>query len=726
MSFNGEKIPVELKQLPQWVLYKTVRRGGKETKLPYNVYTGKLASTTDSETWGIYEDAVKAVQNGFPGVGFVFSNADPFAGIDLDHCVADDVIEPWAQTIVDRLDSYSELSPSNTGIHVFLKARLPEKSRNRKGNIEMYSKARYFTITGQHLQGTPRSINDRQRELMALYAEIFPDKELHSKREECAGFDPDDATLLEQARRAGNGEKFKRLFDQGETSDYQSPSEADQALCNLLAFWCGPDHARIDRLFRQSALCRGKWTNRADYRQRTIETALERRTEFANGVKRKMDNKRDSPSSDFKDLGLTKKLSDAILKDLAFARDPGGRLYVFDGGVYRPRGEVLVKKKVKRLLEAWDLTAKWSTHRAEETVEYIAVDALELWERPPLDTVNLKNGLLDVYKRQLQPHHPGFLSPVQLPVTYDSVAKCPSWEKFIKETFPEDAQELPWELAAWLMVPDTSIQKAILLLGEGANGKSTFLAALTAFMGKDNVTAVSLHRLESDRFSAARLLGKLANICPDLPSAHLAGSDVFKRITDGQEPVTAERKFKDSFDLSAYARLVFSANHPPRSPDASHAFFRRWLVIPFFRTFDAEEQISRKVLDARLADPAELSGVLNKALDALPDLQKYGFTESESMRSAWNEFREITDPVAVWVDGSTVEESDAMVSKRNLLNAYNTVARSEQRPTMTPMAFGQALKRLRPCIEEAQRVIEGERAWVWLGIQLLGDETTGG
>ena len=419
-------------------------------------------------------------------------------------------------------------------------------------------------------------------------------------------------------------------------------------------------------------------------------------------------------------LGSVKMLADTILKQCHFARDEGGKLYVFSDGVYRAGGEKTVRKLVKRVLEDCDLSEKWSTHRADEVVQYIVVDAPELWPAPPVDRVNVRNGLLTIVTGELRPHDPSYLSPIQLPVNFDPKATCPAWDRFIEQTFPADALAVAWQILAWLMLPYTSIQKAVLLLGEGANGKSTFLAALVAFIGKQNIAALSLHKLEADKFSAARLVGKLANVCPDLPSAHLAGTSTFKALVGG-DVLLGERKYADSFEFSPFARLIFSANHPPRSADASHAFFRRWLVVPFGRTFDPAQQIPRNVLDTQLADPRELSGALNMALAVLPDLHAHGFVESESMRDAWNEFRESTDPLSVWLDSHTVEGPDVLVSKSELLLAYNADARHDQRPTLTGKGLGQALKRLRPRIEEAQRTIAGAVAWVWLGIGLQTD-----
>ena len=441
-----------------------------------------------------------------------------------------------------------------------------------------------------------------------------------------------------------------------------------------------------------------------------IADALAKKTEAANS---NTDAKVESSTGQ----GLIKWLADSIQSQFHFARDEGGKLYVFEDGVYKASGEKVIRKAVKRVLEHYSLAPRWTSYKAEEVVKYIAVDLPDLWPQPPLDVLNVGNGLLDIKTRVLRPHEPTFFSPVQLPVNFDPAATCPAWDKFVAETFPEETQAVAWQILAWLMLPYVAIQKAVLLLGEGANGKSTYLTGATAFIGKNNIAAVSLQKLEADKFAAARLVGKLANICPDLPSEHLSGTSVFKSLVGG-DVMLGERKYADSFEFSAFARLVFSANHPPRSADASHAFFRRWVVVPFNRTFDPAQQIPRNVLDARLSNPKELSGVLNKALEALPGLYANGFIESLAMRDAWHEFRETTDPLAVWLDRHVIEGPDLLIPKADLLLAYNGNARRNQTPTATPNAFGRAFKRLRPKIDEAQRTVAGNFVRCWLGIGL--------
>ena len=153
---------------------------------------------------------------------------------------------------------------------------------------------------------------------------------------------------------------------------------------------------------------------------------------------------------------------------------------------------------MKQLLGRLRLSSKWTSHKAEEVVRYIEVDSPMLWDRPRTDVVNVRNGLLNVNTRTLSEHSPDHLSPVQLPVDFDPHAQCPAWDKFIRQVLASDSEAIGWEIPAWLMTPDTSIQKAVLLMGDGANGKSTYLRAVLAFLGRRHVSAISLHRLEKD------------------------------------------------------------------------------------------------------------------------------------------------------------------------------------------------------------------------------------
>ena len=143
-----QNVPHELRQRPQWVTYES------RNKIPLDPRTGRYASTTDSLTWGTLEEALRRAEEHGLGVGFVFSSGDPFVGVDLDKCRDPESgeVAPWARDIIEELDSYTEASPSGTGIHIIVKGKLP-KSLNKTlkeqgGKVEMYSQERFFTVTG--------------------------------------------------------------------------------------------------------------------------------------------------------------------------------------------------------------------------------------------------------------------------------------------------------------------------------------------------------------------------------------------------------------------------------------------------------------------------------------------------------------------------------------------------------------------------------------------------
>ena len=142
---RAESILRELSVRPQWVVWKAV--GDKPDKVPYSARTSRRASSTDLLTWSTFQEALEAYENGeYDGVGFVFSSADPYTGIDLDNCVDEDgEIALWALEIVRYFDSYTELSATGSGLHVIVRGDVPNR---RKGDVEVYSSKRFFAVTG--------------------------------------------------------------------------------------------------------------------------------------------------------------------------------------------------------------------------------------------------------------------------------------------------------------------------------------------------------------------------------------------------------------------------------------------------------------------------------------------------------------------------------------------------------------------------------------------------
>ncbi|QOS13391.1 uncharacterized protein HfgLR_20755 (plasmid) [Haloferax gibbonsii] len=292
------KLPPKLVERDQWVCWRSEKRDGKKTKIPVVPGEGSFASSTDPETWSDFETALDFVTNErADGIGFVFTKEDPIVGIDLDDCRDPETgdVDEDAQDIIDRLDSYTEISPSGMGYHVLIKGDLPE-GRNRRGHIELYDTARFFTVTGDRVDNTPGHVKRRQDALEAIHREYVqlhsenkePERDEHTSVRDDAKTTPavalEDDELLKKAKNASNGPKFERLWN-GNTAGYDSNSEADMALCCLLAFWTGGDTTQIDTLFRQSGLLRAKWdevhyADGSTYGEKTIERAVEATSEY--------------------------------------------------------------------------------------------------------------------------------------------------------------------------------------------------------------------------------------------------------------------------------------------------------------------------------------------------------------------------------------------------------------------------------------------------------------
>ena len=256
MALIYGNIPEDLKRLPQWVVHKD--------KIPHNPNTGYRASVTNPTTWSTFEAACKAVDSGgFAGIGFVFTENDPFVGVDFDKCIIDGQLDPWVKHHLEKLKSYTELSPSGTGLHVICRGSLPGKAV-KTSRAEMYDNGRYFTFTG-NAYGSPNAIHASGSGVRDLYEELShrpekaPDASAQLPR---TAVRLSDSELIEKASSAQNGDRFRALYAGDLTQFSNDHSRADMALCNLLAYWTNGDIERMDRLFRKSGLMRDKWDRR--------------------------------------------------------------------------------------------------------------------------------------------------------------------------------------------------------------------------------------------------------------------------------------------------------------------------------------------------------------------------------------------------------------------------------------------------------------------------------
>lgn len=295
---NNSSVSIEeIKQKNQWVCWQYEERDGNQTKIPYNPKTGGKAQSNDPSTWIDFNFALEK-SNNYSGIGLMF--ADGICGIDIDNKNDDPEFDKQAETIINLMDAYTERSPSGLGYHIIFKcdiSKIPQITvkekdadgkeiekqklddkyyvKNIHNEVECYFAGltnRYFTYTGEIIRD--KFIEDRTEQVLIFLDNYMLKDNFRKEKKPPPMREPLSDNIIDKIRKSKQGVKFSALFDRGDLSSYNNDdSAADQALCNIFAFWLQGDINEIDRYFRQSALYRDKW-ERADYRTSTINNAI--------------------------------------------------------------------------------------------------------------------------------------------------------------------------------------------------------------------------------------------------------------------------------------------------------------------------------------------------------------------------------------------------------------------------------------------------------------------
>jgi hypothetical protein len=292
-------IPAELKSMDQWVgfVLDYNEEKGKNDKIPIDPHKLTNAKANDPGTWGMYQSAFDCIgkkasywvqrksgwqkhEKTIDGIGFEFAGG--IFGVDLDHVITQDGIDPAAQDIIETLDSYTEYSPSGTGVHILCKGTIPPGER-KAGSAEMYSQGRFFTVTGKAF-GPVKPLAERTAQAAAVHAKYFKKADPPAAQQAAPlpvfTLSQSDDEVLQRAFNSRNGDRIRALYAGDITAHNgadRSHSAADLALCSELAYWTNGDAAQIDRMFRRSALWRDKWDEKRGaktYGEATIAAAL--------------------------------------------------------------------------------------------------------------------------------------------------------------------------------------------------------------------------------------------------------------------------------------------------------------------------------------------------------------------------------------------------------------------------------------------------------------------
>jgi P4 family phage/plasmid primase-like protien len=415
-----------------------------------------------------------------------------------------------------------------------------------------------------------------------------------------------------------------------------------------------------------------------------------------------------------KPIFTPKLLGDALLARQTY-RHTASQLWVYQHGVYTPEGETALRADAQKLLGN-----ERREDRINEALHYVIVARhLDEETSPDCQYINVQNGRLEWKTLHLVPHTSAVFSTVQLPLAYDESAECPAFDAYLTSTFDPDMVPLIEEILGWCLVPDRRFEQAVILTGEGENGKSVFLDLLSYLLGEANVSNVALQDLEENRFKVAQLYGKLANVFADLDARGLQSSSMFKTLTTG-DPIDAERKHCDPFRFRSYAKLLFSANRIPPSRDRTHAFYRRWLIIPFTRTFNGEG--GNPAPDKGLRDKlkAELPGIFKRALQGLRRLTgNEAFTQPKSVIEAKKAYIRSNDNLRVFAEECLLANHSGTISKKEFYDVYESWCDSYGDRPLTQKLLKDALKQIFPNLDEWREDKNSPRCW--LGIEWSDD-----
>jgi len=392
-------------------------------------------------------------------------------------------------------------------------------------------------------------------------------------------------------------------------------------------------------------------------------------------------------------------------------------LFVYRDGYYHDDAEDYIDAWIRRQFEKAGKIA--SQHFISELIaEMKGRHYIDREELNPRGYLCLRNGVLDLESLKISPHTPELYFTIQLPVNYKPDADCPRFKQFLEEIFDEEEKRrLVQEIFGYCLVRGNPLQKMFMLVGSGCNGKSTLLETLRALLGAENTTSLTLQDLSTDRFASSALFGKLANICPEMPSFSLKSAEKAKPLVGG-DVIKGEEKFKKPFFFSVDAKLIFAANKLPRVSDDSLAFWRRWVLIKFEKSFLGRED--RQLLQKLTS---ELSGILNFALEGLRRLrERGGFELKETVADAAEFWRKQSDSLYWFVSERVRERMGAVTSKADFFTEYVRFCEERDIESMSKTMIGHRLPEYLPNARTERRRVGGQVRACWVNIELVEEQ----
>ena len=719
MTKQYDSIPTELAEQPNWVVFRLEwdEKTERYTKRPYDAKTGFLAKSNDPSTWCDFDLAVDTSQQ-FDGIGYMFDGH--YYGVDLDNVESEimrymqgDIEDNIVSDFIDVLCSYSEISPSGTGVHIICKGQLPEGGR-RKGDVEMYGNGRFFTMTGNRI-GDYKGIYDDSEvgKINYLHHKYIGESVVNVadlSAFQTAGNDLSEQDIISEAIKSKQGMRFQLFIDGGWEQFYQSQSEADLAFCNDLAFWTACDMDKMDRIFRQSSMMRDKWDSKRDQSTYGIET-MNKAIRGANDMYQPID-------------GFDLKINDLTgakpkLKPKAFSYDDTGntgrflrgfgervlysyihkKWYYYSGKVWveddlgkvfemadyiansigkepimvsDPKDEKLVEQAEKALQahKKYTRSFRGKENMLKDTQHHVSVGTDEFDKDRYL--FNTVNGYIDLNNSHMMKHQASKKMSRMSYSEYNKGSDCPHWEQFLNEIFQGEKELIDYIQRAigYSMSGDISEQMMFILVGNGQNGKSVFLNVLNDVMGTYAMniqpqTIAVKNGMQTANSDVARLKGARFVTTTEPNKGMRLDEGTVKQLT-GDDKVTARFLYGKEFEFEVEFKIWMATNYKPIITGTDDGIWRRMAIVPF------DYKVPKNKIDKKLTSKlkAELPGILNWCVDGYQLWRENGLQEPYIVSQHRDEYRNEMDIVYSFVSDKCIVNPLASVKKSDLWETF--------------------------------------------------------
>ncbi|MGC9308702.1 MAG: DNA primase family protein [Thermoplasmatota archaeon] len=406
-------------------------------------------------------------------------------------------------------------------------------------------------------------------------------------------------------------------------------------------------------------------------------------------------------------------------------------IYVYDDtdGIYHDAADCYIEKRVQDILG--DET---TTRRVKEVVNGVMretyVERDIVCDDPQY--IPLENGVYDLKIDELKPHDPGRVFLSSIPVCYDADADCPQIKQFLSEVLHERDIPVMQELCGYILYTASPYDVITLLVGGGANGKTTWLNVLKHFYGQANLSHVPMRDLSRNRFASGQLYGKLANISNEIAKTKqgtLANTGTLKNIAGGDTIWTDVKWSKKGRIFAPYAKMVFALNEAPAVTEDTLAWWRRLMILPFPNTFKGDDALNRNILVQELTTERELSGFFNWCIEGLHRLlENDGFSYNITIDEVREQYQRISDSIAAFVTSEcTLDVRAPVIPRDDLYRAYLQWCQREDIASLDKSVFNRQLpQKCDGRVKKCRPTIAGRRVRCWEGIMLTDVSTYDG